>query len=155
LQQVTPLLSKDKFTRVIMSVMFKPLLAAALTAACAAAQPASKADVERGRYLVEEVAKCQDCHTPRNEQGQLDRTKWLMGAVLGITPVNPIQGWHKAAPGITSSGPIFERWKDEGLTQYLITGKTPRGGVAGPPMPTYTLKKEDAEAITAYLTSLP
>ena len=35
------------------------------------------------------------------------------------------------------------------------TGKTPRGSRPGPPMPTYTLTHEDAEAIVAFLKSLP
>ncbi len=34
--------------------------------------PATKAEVERGRYLVEEVAKCPECHTPRKPNGELD-----------------------------------------------------------------------------------
>ena len=28
--------------------------------------------VERGRYLVNVVARCGDCHTPRNARGKLD-----------------------------------------------------------------------------------
>ena len=35
---------------------------------------ADSAKVERGRYLVEDVAKCQDCHTPRSETGELDKS---------------------------------------------------------------------------------
>jgi len=30
-----------------------------------------KSEVERGRYLVEEVAKCPECHTPRDGLGEL------------------------------------------------------------------------------------
>ena len=33
----------------------------------------NKGDVARGKYLVEEVAKCPECHTPRDAQGNLDR----------------------------------------------------------------------------------
>jgi hypothetical protein len=40
------------------------------------------------------------------------------------------------------------------MTAFLETGKSPRGGKAGPPMPTYALKHEDAEAIVAFLKSL-
>ena len=37
---------------------------------------------------------------------------------------------------------------------YLQTGWTPKGAPAGPPMPTYKLPKEDAEAIVAYLKTI-
>ena len=33
----------------------------------------NQADVARGKYLVEEVAKCPECHTQRDAQGNLDR----------------------------------------------------------------------------------
>lgn len=48
---------------------------------------ADKGDVERGRYLVEEVAKCAECHTPRNERGELRTDAWLRGATVWIRPV--------------------------------------------------------------------
>jgi hypothetical protein len=41
------------------------------------------------------------------------------------------------------------------MVAFLETGKTPRGGAAGPPMPTYTLKHDDAVAIVAFLKTLP
>jgi len=40
------------------------------------------------------------------------------------------------------------------MVAFLETGKTPRGNPAGPPMPTYTLKHDDAVAIVAFLKSL-
>ena len=49
-----------------------------------------KGEVERGRYLVEEVAKCAECHTPRNERGELRADAWLRGAPIWIKPVAPI-----------------------------------------------------------------
>src|SRR5678815_5053289 len=33
------------------------------------------ANVERGKYLVEEIARCQECHTPRTETGEFDRSR--------------------------------------------------------------------------------
>src|SRR6266404_39129 len=49
--------------------------------------PPTKADIERGRYLVEEVAKCPECHTPRKPNGELDEAAWLRGAPIWIQPV--------------------------------------------------------------------
>jgi mono/diheme cytochrome c family protein len=36
--------------------------------------------IARGQYIVEGVAACGDCHTPRDENGVSDRTRWLKGA---------------------------------------------------------------------------
>src|SRR5436190_5188705 len=43
---------------------------------------AQKSDprVSRGRYLVEHVGLCADCHSPRNEKGEFVRELWLKGA---------------------------------------------------------------------------
>jgi hypothetical protein len=111
--------------------------------------------VERGRYLVEEVGKCQECHTPRGTDGTLDRTQWLKGATLNVQPINPVKGWHKTAPNLASDSPLFERWKEDGLVKFMMTGLNPRGNPADAPMPTYKLTKEDAGAVVAYLKSLP
>ncbi len=64
--------------------------AVALSAAAAQDKPAGSAKgnassggqspVERGRYIVENVAMCELCHTPRTESGQPDKGHWL-GAV--------------------------------------------------------------------------
>ena len=111
--------------------------------------------IERGKYLVEEVSKCQDCHTPRNADGSLDKSKWLKGATLDFAPMHDVPGWHKTSPDLTGPSRLFERWQAKGLTEFLMTAKNPRGGKADPPMPDYHLNKEDAEAVVAYLKSLP
>lgn len=111
--------------------------------------------VARGKYLVEEVAKCQACHTPKTAEGALDTTKWLKGATLDFAPMKEVPGWHKTAPDITGSSSLFKRWEAKGLVTFLMTTKNPRGNKADPPMPDYHLSKDDAEAIVAYLKSLP
>jgi mono/diheme cytochrome c family protein len=111
--------------------------------------------VERGKYLVEEVAKCQECHTPRNANGTFDKSKWLKGATLDFAPTHEVEGWHKTSPDLTGTSPLFGRWQVKGVTEFLMTAKNPRGGKADPPMPAYHMNKEDAEAIVAYLKSLP
>lgn len=123
----------------------------ALIAAFAFAQ---EDKVARGKYLVEEVAKCQDCHTPKMDNGNYFKSAWMKGSTLNLAPVSPIQGWHSSAPDITPNGAVWKRWNEEGMINFLVTGKSPRGGSAGAPMPTYTLKREDAEAIVAFLKTL-
>jgi mono/diheme cytochrome c family protein len=129
-------------------------LAAAALVACAAPASAQNANLERGKYLVEQVARCQECHTPK-ANGEFDKTKWLKGGMLETAPKGQIQGWHAAAPNITSTSALWQRWGDDGMVKFLETATNPRGGKAGPPMPAYTLSHEDAVAIAAYLKSLP
>jgi mono/diheme cytochrome c family protein len=61
--------------------------------------PASES---RGKYLVESLAHCGECHTPRNLFGALDREQWLAGtedgpkgeAVPAIAPrFGGLKGW--------------------------------------------------------------
>lgn len=115
---------------------------------------ADSGSVARGKYLVEEIGRCQECHTPRLESGELDKSKWLKGATLDFTPTHEIKGWHKTSPNIAGSSPLFQRWKDEGVVKFLETGLNPRGNKADPPMPFYNLKHEDAQDIVEYLKTI-
>ena len=126
----------------------------AIALVCGGALFGASEKAERGRYLVEEVAKCQMCHTPKLENGEYDKTKWLKGATLNFQPIGEVKGWHKTSPDLTPSGRMFGRWKEEGLQKYLETGLNPRGAAADPPMPMYKMKKEDAEAVVEYLKTL-
>ncbi|MBM3796160.1 MAG: cytochrome c [Acidobacteria bacterium] len=111
--------------------------------------------VARGKYLAEEIGKCQECHTPVNEKGELEQEKAMKGRVLNWTPITPVADWHKTSPDITPAGRLWMRWGgEEAMIKYLMTGLTPRGKPAGPPMPAYKMKREDAEAIVAYLKTL-
>ncbi len=58
----------------------------------AVAEPTSTDDVQikRGQYLVERVAMCADCHTPRTEKGEIDKAQWLQGNTLDFKPLHPM-----------------------------------------------------------------
>jgi mono/diheme cytochrome c family protein len=112
------------------------------------------AKLTRGKYLAEEVARCQDCHTPRLLTGEYVKSAWFKGANLDVAPVTQTAGWHQKSPDITSTSALWGRWGDDGMVAFLETAKNPRGGKAGPPMPAYTLSHEDALAVAAYLKSL-
>ena len=66
--------------------------------------------VARGKYLVEEVAKCQDCHTPKMDNGSYIKSSWMKGATIAVMPANPVTGWHAAAPDITANSAVWKRW---------------------------------------------
>ncbi|MBM3725437.1 MAG: cytochrome c [Acidobacteria bacterium] len=112
--------------------------------------------IERGKYLAEQVGKCQECHTPRKETRELDTSQWMKGATLDFQPIGAEPpGWHKKSPDLTPTSRLWTRWGDDGMKKYLTTGLTPTSNKpAGPPMPAYTLRPEDADAIIAYLKSL-
>jgi mono/diheme cytochrome c family protein len=62
--------------------------------AVAAAQSAA-----RGQYIVERVGMCADCHTPRDEKGELIHSKALQGFEIGSKPIHP-RPWAEYAPPI-------------------------------------------------------
>lgn len=117
--------------------------------------PVTDENVARGKYLAEEIAHCQDCHTPKTERGDFIRSQWMKGATIDFMSAVGALGWKSKSPDITSTSTLFTRWNVDGFVKFLETGKNPRGNKAGPPMPLYNLKHDDAEAIVAYLKSIP
>ena len=113
--------------------------------------PPTKSEIERGRYLVEEVAKCPECHTPRKPDGELDGTAWLRGAPIWIRPVAPIANWADQAPALAG----LHSFTEEQVEKVLEDGTGPNGEALRPPMRTYHMAPPDARAIAAYLKSLP
>lgn len=131
-------------------------LLAAIVAYTAAIQKSASAgsnaaDVQRGKYLVEEVAKCAECHTPRDAQGQLDPDRWLQGASIWIMPVHATTQWAERAPALAG----FPGYSDQDGIDILEKGIGANGEAIRPPMHIYHMKHEDAVAIIAYLRSLP
>lgn len=106
-------------------------------------------ELERGRYLVEALGHCAECHTPRNALGGLDETLWMDGA--------PIPDGKGKTPGIT---PAHLNWSATDIAYYLETGFTPDFDSAGGEMAavvlnTARLSPEDRAAIAAYVKALP
>jgi mono/diheme cytochrome c family protein len=133
------------------------LLAAAIVAFTTTIQKSASnnaahdANIQRGKYLVEEVAKCTECHTPRDAQGQLDPDRWMQGAPIWITPVHANPQWAERAPAIAG----FAAYSDEDGVDILEKGIGANGETIRPPMHIYHMKHEDAVAVIAYLRSLP
>jgi mono/diheme cytochrome c family protein len=116
----------------------------------AGAMPASQGNTpawQRGRYLVETLGHCGECHSPRGALGQVDRDRPLAGnAELG----------RFAAPDITPPGLASRGWDAATLRGYLGTGVSARA-VASDEMLTVVnlstsrLNRGDLTAMTAYL----
>jgi len=116
---------------------------AAIFLAVGLSRAAEPGAVEYGEYLVQQVANCGNCHSPRRASGELDASKSLKGAMQ-----------PKASPDLTSSGHLFSEWGERGMARFLETGLDPQGHTADSHMPAYKLRPHDAEAIAAYLKSL-
>lgn len=124
------------------AVMFVAMVTL-MTPACA------RNDAERGRYLVEKVAICADCHSPRNERGEFDLAKWLQGSQLDFQPAHPMPVWASYAPPLAGLPGM-----DEAIVVRLLeTGQWRDSRPLRPPMPQYRMSHEDAVAIAAYLKS--
>ncbi|PJE29299.1 Fructose dehydrogenase cytochrome subunit precursor [Pseudooceanicola marinus] len=103
----------------------------------------------RGRYLVEALGHCAECHTPRNALGGMDRSRWLGGAE------NP--SGQGSIPNITSGA---LDWSEADIAEYLSSGFTPDFDVVGGEMAdvvanTSQLTADDRLAIARYLKTVP
>lgn len=105
----------------------------------------------RGKYIVEQVAMCVECHTPRDSHGVLLRTEYLKGAPVPVqSPPYPQMRWALKAPAIAG----FPGYTTQQGVRLLTEGINRDGRTPDPPMPRYRLSLSDAEAVVAYLKSL-
>jgi mono/diheme cytochrome c family protein len=107
-------------------------------------------DAARGKYIVESVAMCGQCHTPRDSQGNPDRSRWLQGGSLPFMPAQPDADWPVSAPRIGGNPPA----SDADMVKLLTTGIWTNGNRLRYPMPQFRMDKADAEAVVAYLKSV-
>ncbi|NBE08616.1 cytochrome c [Paragemmobacter ruber] len=99
----------------------------------------------RGREIVEALAHCGECHTPRNALGAMDTGRWLAGA--------PNPSGEGNIPGIT---PATLTWSAGEIVTYLTTGFTPEFDSVGGSMVHVVdnmakLPDSDRQAVAAYL----
>lgn len=115
--------------------------------------------IQRGRYLVDHVAVCGDCHTPRNWMGVPDRAFYLAGANPKIGPLG------EAVANITPDRETgIGDWKREDIADLLLTGIKPdldnvqglmHEVIKGTSRGYKDMTREDALAIADYLKSVP
>ncbi|MEC5409135.1 cytochrome c [Paraburkholderia sp. MPAMCS5] len=114
--------------------------------------PKQSAEWNRGAYLVEGLAHCGECHTPRNATYGLKADSRLSGAVLRGSRA------YNITPDKTSG---VGNWSDEELEKYLSTGAAPGRPTATGAMArvvensTQYLTREDLRSIVQYLRSVP
>lgn len=111
--------------------------------------------LRRGKYIVDDVAMCGDCHTPHLQTGEPDMSKHLRGAPFDFTPIHPIPNLATQVPDITAQG--LKGFTVEQVAS-ILQGKRDNQGRPipqfSPPMPLYQMHKPDALAVATYLMSL-
>ncbi len=103
----------------------------------------------RGRHIVEALAHCGECHTPRTALGGMDTGRWLAGA--------PNPSGEGTIPNIT---PAKLTWSTGEIVTYLTTGFTPDFDSVGGHMAHVVenmakLPDADRKAVAAYLAKVP
>src|SRR3982751_848366 len=123
--------------------------------ALAASPLFAQAPLERGKYLVEGILTCGNCHTPRGPGGVLDTTKRHAGGP---------QVWETAQYRVRPSNITPDKetgignWTAEQIKVAIRDGKRPNGEQLSPQMP-YGFYKifapTDLDAVVAYLLAQP
>jgi mono/diheme cytochrome c family protein len=113
------------------------------------AEPAKTAEWNRGGYLVEGLAHCGACHTPRNSLGAEKARDAFGGA--------DVDNWHAYAINRQSPAPV--PWDADALFGYLRQGWHPDHGVARGPMAQVVsnlsqVPESDVRAIATYMADL-
>jgi mono/diheme cytochrome c family protein len=113
----------------------------------------AESKLERGRYLVETLAACGNCHTPKGPNGPLQDKKLAGGDIIKHADFTAV------TPNITPDPETgIGKWTDHQIFLAIREGKRPDGSLLGPAMPSRSyrnLADEDVRAMVAYLRSLP
>jgi len=101
---------------------------------------------QRGRYLVNVLGHCGECHTPRGVVGEMELSRSFTGFALG----------RVAAPDITPAGLAARGWTAAALVAFLGRGLAPQGSAFSDMHPvimlsTRNLTGDDLNAVATYL----
>jgi mono/diheme cytochrome c family protein len=116
-------------------------------------------DWNRGAYLVEALAHCSACHSPRNVLGAEKSDRAMAGGVyLDKVRSGAVRPW--SAPNLTSAAGGLGLWPVEDVAAYLKTGQNAYVETFGPMNEvimnsTRHLTTADVNAMAVYLKSLP
>jgi hypothetical protein len=114
--------------------------------------------IERGQYLVDHVAVCQDCHTPRDEAGAPIADQYLAGAACFARLPN---GSCLNTRNLTNHETGLANRSDDEIKRMIRDGIRPAATgdePLSPVMPYYVLHNmsdSDLDAVVAYLRTVP
>lgn len=115
---------------------------------------AADAKLVRGKYLVEGVLACANCHAVRDEKGAVIASKGMAGGFefdLGVLKAYASNITPDRDTGIG-------KWTDAQLGKAIREGIRPDGSLVGPPMPIHfyrSLSDDDLAATIKYLRAQP
>ena len=119
--------------------------------AAAPARSAAGGNVEHGRYLVENVAMCGECHSPRDDQGNIIESQRYFGGPMPVRPPWP-NDWAVVVP--RNRG--LPGYDDDQAMRLLMDGAIGRDGrQLRLPMPRFHMSRQDAADVIAFMRSLP
>jgi mono/diheme cytochrome c family protein len=136
--------------------MVRTALGVAIAASLLGVIPAAaQSPQERGKYLVESILTCGNCHSPRGPGGVINAARaWSGGPQEWDTPAFKVKGANITPDPETGIG----KWTQAQLKAALIEGKRPDGVQLAPIMP-YGFYKVftpgDIDAVVTYLRSVP
>jgi len=126
------------------------LLASVMLVGAVTAQAESR--LERGRYLMQSIVACGNCHTPQGPNGPLPGME--LGGGLKFEE-KPFTAYASNITPDKETG--IGKWTDAQIIAAIRDGVRPDGSIIGPPMPIGLYKglsDNDAKAIIAYLRSV-
>src|SRR4051812_47614529 len=114
--------------------------------------------VERGKYLVESMGACADCHTPRLPSGKFDEAKALSGVdcFVDADPTKDDFGCLSSR-NLTDHETGLKNRSDQEIKDMFMKGERPDGKYLHPMMPYYVLgnmSDDDADAIVKFLRTV-
>ena len=124
----------------------------AATTEMSAGQQASSGggSVDRGQYLVERVVLCGECHSSRDQDGNLVSGTRFKGGPMPVRTTLPVD-WPNAFPRIAG----LPGYTDAQAMRLLTQGAIKRDGTQlRYPMPRFRMTPQDAADVIAYLRML-
>jgi mono/diheme cytochrome c family protein len=114
--------------------------------------------IARGQYIVDVLAVCGDCHTPRLQNGMPDMDNYLAGAecFIDVMPANDSAGCLHTKNLTNHSTGLMNR-TDAQIKDMFLNGMRPNGQALHSVMPYYqfhNMSDDDANAIVAYLRTV-
>ena len=110
--------------------------------------------LERGKYLMEGIVACGNCHMARGDKGELLFDKGLSGGMLFDEP--PFKAYAANITPDRETG--IGNWTDAQVAKAIREGVRPDKSIIGPPMPIpyyRNISDADLAAIIAYLRAQP
>jgi cytochrome c2 len=107
-------------------------------------------NIEHGRYLVENVVMCYECHSTRDQQGNIVPGTRFKGGPMPVRPTFS-SDWPIQIPRIAG----LPGYNEEQAMRLLTQGAIRRDGTQlRYPMPRFHMSPQDAADVIAYLRTL-